>query len=284
MYDDVLLPVDDATSATAVLHHAGALANRTDATVRLLNVADTAHDSVTATDGEVVDALERAGRKVVDEAAETLETLGVEYATDVVQGSPAETIVDYATRYEYDLVAMATRGRGGLSRYLLGSVTEKVIRLSSVPVLTLASENGRLTFPYERILVATDGSRQATNAVDHALALAETVDATVHALSVVDDAGVGPDVRAVLSEEVAERAAREAVEAVVDAAPPGVDVVTGIEHGQPAARIREYVESNDVHAVVLGTTGRRGVDRVLLGSVAEQTARASPVPVFTVRP
>lgn len=283
MYDDILLPVDDATSATAVLHHAATLANRTGATVRLLNVADTARDSVTVAGQDVVDALEREGEQVVDEAAKTLETLGVEYATDVVQGSPAETIVDYATRYEYDLVAMATRGRDGLSRYLLGSVTEKVIRLSSVPVLTLDGEAGRLTFPYERVLVATDGSRQAVNAVDHALALAGTLDATVHALSVVDDTGIGPDVRAVLTEEVAERTAREAVETVVNAAPTGVDVVTGIEHGQPAERIVEYVDANDLHAVVLGTTGRRGVDRVLLGSVAEQTARASPVPVVTVR-
>lgn len=283
MYDDVLLPVDDATSATAVLHHAGALANRTVATVRLLNVADTARDSVTDAGREVVDALEREGHEVVDEAAGTLETLGVEYATDVVQGSPAETIVDYATRYEYDLVAMATRGRGGLSRYLLGSVTEKVIRLSSVPVLTLSGESGRLTFPYERVLVATDGSRQATNAVDHGVDLAASLDATVHALSVVDDTGIGPDVRAVLTEDIAERTAREAVEAVVDTAPAGVDVVTEIEHGRPAERILEYVDTYDVHAVVLGTTGRRGVDRVLFGSVAEKTARASPVPVFTIR-
>lgn len=283
MYDDVLLPVDDATSATAVLHHAGALAHRTGATVRLLNVADTARDSVTVAGREVVDALEREGTRVVDEAGETLDTLGVEYATDVVQGSPAETIVDYATRYEYDLIAMATRARSGLSRYLLGSVTEKVIRLSSVPVLTLSAEDERLVFPYERILVATDGSRQATNAVDHAFRLAGTLDATVHTLSVVDDTGIGPDVRAVLTEDVAERLATEALEDAVDDAPPGVDVVTAIEHGQPAARILEYAEANDVHAVVLGTTGRRGVDRVLLGSVAEKTARAAPVPVFTVR-
>jgi nucleotide-binding universal stress UspA family protein len=283
MYDDILLPVDGATGATAVLHHAGALAHRTGATVRLLNVADTARDSVTVAGGNVIDALEREGEQVVEEAAETLETLGVEYATDVVQGSPAETIVDYATRYEYDLVAMATRGRGGLPRYLLGSVTEKVIRLSSVPVVTLSGEDERLVFPYERVLVATDGSRQATNAVGHAVELAAALDATVHALSVVDDTGIGPDVRAVLTEDVAERTATEAVEAVVDAAPAGVDVVTSIEHGEPATCVLEYVDANDAHAVVLGTTGRRGVDRVLLGSVAERTARASPVPVFTVR-
>lgn len=283
MYDDVLLPVDDSTSATAVLHHAGALAHRTGATIRVLNVADTARDSVTVAGREVVDALEREGKRVVDEAGETLDTLDVEYATDVVQGSPAKTIVDYATRYEYDLIAMATRARTGVSRYLLGSVTEKVIRLSSVPVLTLSAEDERLVFPYERILVATDGSRQATNAVEHAFRLAGTLDATVHALSVVDDTGIGPDVRAVLTEDVAEQLATEALEGAVDAAPPGVDVVTAIEHGQPAARILKYAEAHDVHAVVLGTTGRRGVDRVLLGSVAEQTARAAPVPVFTVR-
>ena len=281
MYDDILLPVDGATEASGMLHHAGEIAHRMDATVRLLYVADTARDSVTLVDGGVVDALEREGREVVESAGDVLDTLGVEHGTDVVQGDPATTIVDYAEEYGYDVVAMPTHGRTGLSRYLLGSVTEKVVRLSRVPVLT-ARTGDALTFPYERILLATDGSASARRAADHAVSLAASLDATLHVLRVVDDAGLGPDVRSALSAD--ETSAREAVDAVAaNAAESDVATVTRVEHGAPAEVLGEYVDDHDVHAVVIGTAGRRGVDRILLGSVAEKTVRSSPVPVITVR-
>lgn len=284
MYDDILLPVDGATEASGVLHHAAEIAHRMDATLRVLYVADTARDSVTVVGTDVVDALEREGDEIVESAAETLENLGVEYRTDVVQGDPAATIAEYAERYGYDLVAMPTHGRQGLSRYLLGSVTEKVIRLSSVPVLTAHAGDDALTFPYERILLATDGSAGARRASDHAVSLADSLDATLHVLSVVDDAGLGPDVRSTLSAGEHESAANEAVESVVgDAQTRGVEVESHVEHGAPAEEIHAYVDANDVHAVVMGTAGRRGVDRILLGSVAEKTVRSSPVPVVTVR-
>jgi len=61
---------------------------------------------------------------------------------------------------------------------------------------------------------------------------------------------------------------------------PGVQ--TSVEHGAPAEVIREYIETSDIHAVVMGSSGRRGVDRILLGSVAEKTVRSSPVPVITI--
>jgi len=60
------------------------------------------------------------------------------------------------------------------------------------------------------------------------------------------------------------------------------DVRTNVEHGSPAAVIKEYIETSDIHAVVMGSSGRRGVDRILLGSVAEKTVRSAPVPVITV--
>jgi nucleotide-binding universal stress UspA family protein len=284
MYDDILLPVDGTTEASGVLHHASELAHWMDATVQLLYVADTARDSVTLVDTDVVDALEQEGRQVVEEAGETLDTLGVTYGTDVVQGDPASTIVEYAGEYDYDLVVMPTHGRRGLSRYLLGSVTEKVVRLSPVPVLTARIQDEAVTFPYERILLPTDGSEGAALAMDHALELADALDATLHVLSVVDESGLGPDVRSTLSQQEQETAATVAVdEAVAGAEERGVECVGHVEHGSPDEEILASIDDHDVDAVVMGTTGRRGVDRILLGSVAEKTVRSAPVPVVTVR-
>lgn len=60
------------------------------------------------------------------------------------------------------------------------------------------------------------------------------------------------------------------------------DIERAIEHGRPLAELIDYIEENDIHAVVMGTTGRSGTDRILLGSIAEKTVREAPVPVITI--
>ena len=285
MYEDILLPFDGSEGAAEVLHHASEIAHWADATVHVLYVADTAHDSVTVVEGDTVDALVQRGEAVVAEAARTLETLGVSHDTDVVQGNPAPGIAEYAERTGQDLVVMPTHGREGVSRHLAGSVSEKVVRLSSVPVLTVRMQpDETLVFPYENVLVPTDGSAAATHAAGRVVEFAASLDATVHVLSVVDDAALGPDVRSTVFGQESERAAADAVDTVVsEAEAHGVaDTVRHVEHGTPVEEILDCVASNDVHAVGMGTTGRRGTERILLGSVAEQTVRSAPVPVVTV--
>jgi nucleotide-binding universal stress UspA family protein len=285
MYENVLLPFDGSEGAAAVLHHASEIAHWADATIQILYVADTTRDSVTVVRGDTVDALEQQGEDVVAEAAKTLDTLGVPYETDVVQGNPAQTIVEYAERYDQDLIVMPTHGREGVSRYLIGSVSEKVVRLSSDPVLTVRMRpDETLVFPYENVLIPTDGSAAATSAADHLVELAAALDATVHALSVVDDTALGLDVQSDISGNETEEAAADAVDAVVSKAETrGVgDTVRHVEHGAPVEVVLDCIESNDIHVVGMGTTGKRGTDRILLGSVAEKTVRSAPVPVMTV--
>ncbi len=285
MYDDILLPFDGSDGAVAVCRHAGGVARRLDATVHVLFVADTTRDSLTVIEGQPVDVLVREGEHVVADAGTALAELGVDYDAEVVQGNPAPTIVEYAEHDGHDLIVMPTHGREGISRYLLGSVSEKVVRLSSAPVLTARMRpDERLTFPYEDVLVPTDGSAGATRAVRHGLSLAASLDATVHALSVVQDAPPLPTESAVDAGDDTDRAATAALDDVASTATEyGVtDVERHVERGDPAAGILDYVDANDVDAVVMGTTGRRGTERVLLGSVAEKTVRSAPVPVVTV--
>ena len=285
MYDDLLLPFDGSDGAVAVCRHVGEIARHVDATVHVLFVADTTRDSVTVIEGQPVDALVRKGDDVVTDAAATLSDLGVDHRTEVVQGNPAPTIIEYAENTGHDLIVMPTHGREGISRYLLGSVSEKVVRLSSVPVLTARMRpDERLAFPYEDVLVPTDGSGGATRAIEHGLSLAAALDATVHALAVVEDAPPLPTEPAVDAAGDADRAATAALDDVEStAAEYGLTgVERHVERGDPAAGILDYVDANDVDAVVMGTTGRRGTERVLLGSVAEKTVRSAPVPVVTV--
>ncbi|AXG08405.1 MULTISPECIES: universal stress protein [Haloferacaceae] len=284
MYKNILLPVDGSEESSDILHHTSEIARQMDATIHVLFVADTTRDSVTVVENTVVDALVQEGEDIVADAGETLATLGAEYETDVVQGSPAPTIVEYAKRYDHDLVVMSTHGREGLSRYLRGSVSEKVVRLSSVPVLTARMQpDEQLVFPYENILIPTDGSAGATYAAQQGLALAESLDATVHALSVVEESSLRLDVRSAMSGDELEEAATAAVDDIVaDATARGLDAIGHVERGSPADIILDSIQPNEIHAIVMGTTGRSGIDRILLGSVAEQTVRTAPVPAITV--
>ncbi|MFB6121266.1 MAG: universal stress protein [Halobacteriaceae archaeon] len=284
MYDDILLPVDGSEGSARVRDHVADIAHWADASVTVLYVADSTRDSVTVVEGKTVDALESKGEDVVAEATNALAGQGVDAEGDVVQGNPAPTIADYADEYGHDLVVMATHGRAGLSRFLRGSVTEKVVRLASMPVLTarLAADE-TLQFPYETLLLPTDGSETAERAARHGLDVAAALDATAHLLSVVDDGALGPDVRSTVAAAESEEAAETAVGVLADeAAERGVETVEHVAHGDPGEEIRAHVESAGTDAVVMGTTGRSGVEKILLGSVAEAALRTVRVPVVTL--
>jgi nucleotide-binding universal stress UspA family protein len=286
MYDSLLFPTDGSEGAKAALDHVLDIAAAHEATVHLLSVADTRHDSVTRIGDEVVDALELEGQDIVDEAASRAQERGVATETAVLQGTPSATIVDYADDRAVDLVAMPTHGRQGVERLLLGSVTERVVRRATVPVLTIRPDEERLSYPYRNVLVPTDGSDCADAALDAGIEVATATDADLHVLSVVDVTSLGVDVRAEFQVDVLEESANEIVtEAAETASAGGVEAVSGVvEFGSSIGRaIVEYAEEHDVDLVVVGTHGRTGLDRYLLGSVAEKLIRTAPVPVLTVR-
>jgi len=137
---------------------------------------------------------------------------------------------------------------------------------------------------YERILVPTDGSHLASRAASHAVELAAGFDATVHAIYVLDT-GLRALTRDADARLRAEQTGERATDGVVELARThGLDAETAVLEGTPAQCILDYVEEHDVDLVVMGTHGRSGLDRYLLGSVTERVLRASPVPVVVVGP
>lgn len=287
MNDTVLFPTDGSDAASEVLNHVLDVAEIHGATLHVLNVADTARDSVTRIGRDVVDVLEQEGEQIVREAADRAEARDVPVVAEVHQGRPYSTIVEYAEQHAIDLIVMPTHGRTGLERLLLGSVTERVIRRSDVPVLTIRpDDDAEVHYPYRNVLVPTDGSECATAALTVGADLVNTHEATLHLLSVVDVMSLGVDVysemQADLLEEHADEVIDEAVRLAEDAAVESV--TSAVEYGSSVHReVLSYVEEHDVDVVVIGTHGRTGFDRYLLGSVTEQLVRTSPVPVMTVR-
>lgn len=136
---------------------------------------------------------------------------------------------------------------------------------------------------YDDILVPTDGSAGMDDVVDHAISLADRHDATLHGLYVVETAPLADlpvesswdSLRASLRREG--ETALESLESRDETVP----VETEIREGSPASEIVDYAQDN-CDVVVMGTHGRSGVDRLLLGSVAERVVRSADVPVTTI--
>ncbi|WP_254763461.1 universal stress protein [Natrinema marinum] len=146
---------------------------------------------------------------------------------------------------------------------------------------------------YERILVPTDGSGTAESAVDHALDLAEKYEAEVHALYVIDTDSMSLSLGAEQldrieqgqygeMEEVRERADRATGHVADRARDRGLETVEHVSAGRPHSLIADYIEDNDIDLVVMGSHGRSGIRRALLGSVTERTLRSTHVPVLVV--
>jgi nucleotide-binding universal stress UspA family protein len=138
---------------------------------------------------------------------------------------------------------------------------------------------------YDDILLPTDGSAGMDRVVEHAGELAEAHGATVHALYVVDTASLTDLPMEASLDGVSKRLRNEGEAAVgtVEEELGDQRVETVFREGSPAREIVSYAGENDVDVVVMGTHGRTGVDRLILGSVAERVVRSSPVPVLTVR-
>jgi len=138
---------------------------------------------------------------------------------------------------------------------------------------------------YDEILVPTDGSPASDAAIEHAIDIAARYGARLHALYVVDGAAystleAGSEIVVEALQSEGETATRRVADAAADA---GVESTTTVTTGTAYRSIREYVDEQGIDMIVMGTHGRKGLDRYLLGSVTERVVRTADVPVLTVR-
>ncbi|MFB6249618.1 MAG: universal stress protein [Salinibacter sp.] len=206
----------------------------------------------------------------------------------VESAAPAERIVEYTDEKEIDLVVMGTHGRRGVDRMLFGSVTEEVVRTADCPTLTVrADADAAPEQAVRRILVPIDFSEASEGALAHAKEIALTYGAELNLLHVVEQpfypSAYGVDPISFPTQEVVDRVEKQLGEMARTSV--GYEhVVVEATVGDPASTILDHVDENEVDFVVIATHGRTGLDRMLLGSVAERVLRRAPTPVFVVKP
>jgi nucleotide-binding universal stress UspA family protein len=138
---------------------------------------------------------------------------------------------------------------------------------------------------YDEILLASDGSDAAEAATDHALLLAEAFDAKLHVIYVLDVAEPSQDVDDSAEHPDLKAKRERALEYPVEQAERADITVTSVTmRGSPSDALVTYAGQEDIDLIVMGTHGRSGFDRLLVGSVAERVVRNAPAPVVTVRP
>ncbi|AGB17533.1 universal stress protein UspA-like protein [Halovivax ruber XH-70] len=286
LIESILIPTDGSEGALAGAKYGIALASRTGADVHVLTIVDARH--VPADAETVLAELEADAEEAVEAVASMVEAADAdtEVVTAVERGTPFQSIREYAHRREIDVIAMGTKGRTGIDRILLGSVTENVLRTARTPVLAVppnapVSDAAGVTF--ERLLLPTDGSEGAAIATDWGIALATHLDAMVHVMSAVDTSpfpgGREPDA---LREEL-ERRGEAAIETVRERAEEAaVGVSDSVETGDPVTAITAAASDYGADLIVMGTHGQTGVGQWFLGSVTENVVGQADVPVFCV--
>lgn len=301
MFERILIPLDGSPRAEMILSQVARILRREDSEILLLRVIDFPQifktmEQARRVDSEKLREEERTkAQRYLEELAQRFSDRGARVRGLIAEGDAAEVIVEQAVTHHAGLVALSTHGRTGLSRWFMGSVAEKVVRTSPVPVLLTRSfrrtPQGDLEpvaaeeLPIRTLLVATDGSPAAQAILAPAESAAKLFESQVvvfHAeLPIVlpgAEVGVVPMLPPTPSEK--DPATAGMAEQFRSA---GLKVSRRTVLGDAAAEILDYSRASGVDLIAMATHGRSGFSRLLLGSVAERVLRHAEIPVLLVR-
>ena len=300
MYSKIIVPLDGSTAAECALPLVRALARRLAIAVELLGVIDLREISrgASAAEGLFIDRLvEYESRQSAEYLGKIAKSLGaVAVTTRCEKGSAAETIIETAAADKNSLVVMATHGRSGLNRFLLGSVAEKVLRASTNPVLLVKATEPIVTqgeAPLTSIVVPLDGSDLAEGVLPMVTEVAQKLDLEVVLVRTYAvpygaySAGEGfydpihlDAFRTMLKQETFDYLERKVTELKRN----GLTRVSFIaKEGLSADEIIKLARETPANLVAMSSHGRSGIRRWVLGSVTETVVRHSGDPVLVLR-
>lgn len=201
--------------------------------------------------------------------------------------APAAAILRYAADNGIELIVTGTHGRRGFRRLILGSVAEEVVRLSTVPVMTISEQASvSRTGGLHSLLVPVDFSEESVRMVRAAREIAKSIGGEVDLLHVVEEtihpAFYNTGVYSVydLQPDLDRKAIRELQRLYSRAGGPDVEVSFSLRQGHAAKNIVEYAKDRGFDLIVMATHGLTGLSHVLIGSVTETVVRTSSCPVL----
>jgi nucleotide-binding universal stress UspA family protein len=307
MYKRMLVPLDGSELAEKVFPYAKELAGGLDLDLLLLHVENPMEHESTSVH---LAYIERMVEIMRDQSQEVQQRTGFKHGVKAVEvkgelaiGHPAEEILRYADEKSVDLILMATHGRSGIRRWAMGSVADKVLRASKVPIwlvrVGIPEEIIYDKWPHRTMLVPLDGSELSESVLPHVEMLAkqrgaEPVDIVL--LRVCEPLFVSAD----YPQTSMPLSWQEHVKQQIEWAKSGaVDYLAGVQKrlenrglkvrsevlmGNPANEIIDYAHKHPFNLIVMATHGRSGITRWEHGSVADRILHGVSSPIFLVRP
>lgn len=300
LFKKIMVPLDGSKLSENALVAAVALAQKVQAELILLSVPVIKHVMVmpeysgyaTMLPEQSLEDSRHDFKEYLDHLREHRIPNQVTTRIEVAEGDEASVIVDRAFAEQVNLIVMATHGRSGLSRWMMGSVTEKVLQQAHCPVLAVRNDD-----PIEHVLITLDGSAASEAALEPGLVMAQALGASVTLLQVQS----GQDY--VSPREIERLNAVEkglglrmqdsvyyAAEAYLDYLKTRYEPLLdqsldkAVLDGSPARRIIQFIEENGIDLVVMATHGRTGLQRWLYGSVTEKVLRGAHCGKLVLRP
>lgn len=293
----ILCPIDFSDASTHAIEQAITVGGWYGARITALHVTNPALSSAPAGAGP--------GGMNESEADRLRETIASRYqpamaegmGLDIVieAGDPAAVILERAAGLASDLVVMGTHGVSGFQHLMLGSVTEKVLRKASCPVMTVPPRgHGTARLPFQRVLCALDFSASSQAALEYAVSLARESRSALTLLHVLEwpwpeppaptFADLAPAQAAALAEyrRYSEERAQARLRSLV---PPeeSASTATRIRHGKAYVEVLALADEEGSDVIVLGVAARNALELAVFGSTANQLVRRATCPVLTVR-
>lgn len=277
----ILVAFDGSPSSANALRQAMALADFERSRMEILAVVPTYEGDL-----ELVGVKDPKGvmqgqiEMLVDAAKEIAGAASPEIVVHVEQGKPYEKIVEVADRERCDLIVMGRRGLRRLERMLMGSVTARVIVHSTRDVLVVPRD---AFIRPEKVVLATDGSAHSDAALEMATSFARAHGGAITAIAVAEmypefyaDAPRVVEMREEQAAAILDRVAKNARSS-------GLRLKTQVLRGDPAGEIAAYAKANGAGMIFVGSRGRAGLTKLLLGSVAEKIIGLSHCPVYVAK-
>ena len=301
MYKMIMVPTDGSGFDREAIRVGLRIAERSQAKVRLVRVHCTGAFFGMESSPEAatlsVKVLEQERDRILNElyslAAECRKTSGVNIEVSLEDGPVPDALHAYAKRNKVDLIVMTSHGRGGMARLSLGSVTDSLIRRSTIPVLVVKPYQSHLSSQvsdvFKRIIVPLDGSSVAEQILPEVVALAKVEESDLTLLRVVvprtsSQKAVANEKTLWWDKAVAAAGAylfRTADKLREDGFRTKTDVVIGEDIAQSIA---DYAARESADLVAIATHGRGGFSRALRGSVADAVTRTSRTSMLVLRP
>jgi len=288
----ILVPTDFSDSALLALEHGIFLTKKFDGELVLLHVAELPTITIHDFPSDLFELAREGGMDRMGELLEKQEVALPPVKRVVLAGTPSEpaadVIVEYAKTNEVDFIVMGTHGRRGMRRLLLGSVTEEVVRRSPCPVLTTRTHKEAWSLPRaDQILVPVDFGSSTRQIIGVASRMAEHYGAAITLAHVVNLEyypyyGFGSDAYPQIKKSMIEASEEKLIELATELQGAGLDVSWKTIKGHPAAALRQLAEEADIDLIVIGSHGRSGFDRAMVGSVSEKVLRSAHCPVMIV--